>query len=311
MNGPKPKAVVITGPTGSGKTRLAVQAGLRLGGEIINADSLAFYRGFNIGAAKASAEEQKLVPHHLLDVADPDQNFDAAAYIAAARPLVVRLGQAGRIPLIAGGTGFYLRSLVRGLFQGPGRQEAIRSELEDRFREGEDLHQILLREDPLAAAQIPPRDKIRIIRALEVIRSSGRSIVSFQKEHRLADRPFRTLILVLDPDRRELEDIIVRRTRAMFSGGLIDEIRNLLAAGWDPGLKPFQAIGYKEGCAHLAGKMTLEEAAELTCRRTIKLVKRQKTFFRGQVPDARWVRPDPAELTDLIKKFWETEDVGR
>ncbi|MDR2141950.1 MAG: tRNA (adenosine(37)-N6)-dimethylallyltransferase MiaA [Deltaproteobacteria bacterium] len=300
----RPKAIILTGPTGSGKSRLALGVGEALGAEIINADSLAFYRGLDIGTAKPTEVDRQRVPHHLLDILDPDEPFDAAAYLALARPLVERLWRADRPALIVGGTGLYLRSLCRGLFPGPGRQEGIRAELREARRQGQDLHALLAREDPLAAARIQPRDLTRLERALEVIRATGRSIVDFQGRHNLADQPFETLTLIIDRPTAELDADIRRRTSQMFAAGLLAETRNLLSAGWDPDLKPLKAIGYLEAQACLAGEISLETAQERVFLRTRRLAKRQRTWFRGQLAEGLWVPPDPAKILSLIREFW-------
>ncbi|MDR2422610.1 MAG: tRNA (adenosine(37)-N6)-dimethylallyltransferase MiaA [Deltaproteobacteria bacterium] len=300
----RPKAIILTGPTGSGKTRLALLAAQALKAEIINADSLAFYRGLDIGSAKPTAAERQIAPHHLFDVLDPDQDFDAAAYLALARPLVERLNQAGRPALVVGGTGLYLRSLVKGLFPGPGRQAQIRRELKELTERGEDPHAVLAREDPKAAAQINPNDYVRVERALEVFRATGVSVVDWRASHRLADRPFETLALIVDRPTPELDRDLRLRAERMFAEGLIAETESLLKAGYGPGLKPLRAIGYREAVAFLAGEATLSEAIEKVYLRTRRLAKRQRTWFRGQLPEGLWVRPDPELVIGLIKGFW-------
>jgi tRNA dimethylallyltransferase len=300
---PRPRLVILTGPTGAGKSELALAAALALGGEIINADSLALYRGFDLGTAKPSPADRALVPHHLIDILDPDQAFDAAAYLKAARPLVRRLGQAGRPALAVGGTGFYLRALTRGLFNGPGRDEAFRARLS---AEAEGLlHARLAAVDPLTAARVSPADRVRLERALEVHHLTGRPISQWQEEHGLKDKPFETLTLVLDRPLEELEARLRRRTDLMFELGLKTEVEKLLRAGWAPTLKPFGAIGYRETLDHLRGLISLDQAREKTFLATRRYAKRQRTWFRGQMPGARLFHPGQAgEILALLRDFF-------
>ncbi len=296
MNGEsRPRLLIVTGPTGSGKSDLALTLARELGGEIINADSLALYRGFDIGTAKPTAEERALVPHHLIDVLNPDEAFDAARYLRAARPLAEGLHAAGRPALAVGGTGFYLRSLTAGLFEGPGRDDGFRARLAGEAEAGADLHARLAEVDPETAARLAPADRVRIERALEVHHVSGRPISAWQREHGLAEAPFETLTIVLDRPAREMEDRLRRRTRLMFGRGLVAEVESLLAAGWPPDLKPFGSIGYRETLEHLAGRLTLTEAEEQTFLATRRYAKRQRTWFRSQMPGAVWFHPDQAE----------------
>ncbi len=288
----QPRLIIITGPTGAGKSDLALAAARELGGEIINADSLALYRGFNIGTAKPGPGELAAVPHHLIDVLDPDQSFDAAAYLRAARPLATSLHQAGRPALAVGGTGFYLRALTAGLFEGPGRDDAFRARLAADAAAGMDLHARLAQVDPDTAARLAPADRVRIERALEVHHLSGRPISQWQREHGLAEKPFRTLTIIIDRAPEEMRERLERRTRLMFERGLVAEVEGLLAAGWSPDLKPFGSIGYKETVEHLAGRLSLAEAEEHTLSATRKYAKRQRTWFRGQMPDGHWFHPD-------------------
>ena len=300
----RPKAIILTGPTGSGKTGLALLTAEALGAEIVNADSLAFYRGLDIGSAKPTLAERSRVPHHLFDLLNPDQPFDAAAYLGLARPIVARLNRAGRPALVVGGTGLYLRSLVKGLFVGPGRQSAIRAELRELAKSGQDVYALLAKEDPKAAALLNPRDYVRVERALEVFRATGVSVVDWRASHDLADRPFRTLTLIIDRPTEELDQDLRRRTERMFNDGLLAETANLLAAGYGPDLKPLKAIGYREAVACLTGAMTEAAAKERVYLRTRRLAKRQRTWFRGQTPEGIWVKADPDLIVGLARDFW-------
>ena len=298
MNKPA-RLAVITGPTGAGKSDLALKAAQILGGEIINADSLALYRGFDIGTAKPTPAERRLVPHHLIDVLNPDESFDAAAYLRAARPLVEALSARKRPALAVGGTGFYLRSLTRGLFEGPGRDEAFRARLAEEAAAGADLHSRLAALDPETAARLAPADRVRIERALEVLHLSGKSISQWQRDHGLAEKPFKTLTIVIDRPREEMEKRIAQRSARMFELGLAEEVRELLAAGWAAELKPFGSIGYKETLGYLRGQWSLAEAVEKTVIATRRYAKRQRTWFRGQMPEALYFHPD--QLEEIVK----------
>lgn len=296
---------VITGPTGAGKSDLAVSLALALGGEIINADSMALYRGFDIGTAKPGPAERAKVAHHLIDVLRPDQSFDAAAYLRLARPVAARLAATGKPALAVGGTGFYLRSLTRGLFEGPGRDDDFRRALAADRARGENLHARLAECDPDTAARLAPADWVRLERALEVFHLSGRPIAQWQREHGLAEKPFRTLSLVVDRPAGEMAERFERRTRLMFEAGLVAEVEGLLAAGWSPELKPFGSIGYKEAVEHLRGLASLDEAMAKTVAATRRYAKRQRTWFRGQMPEALWFHPDQAdEITGKLREFF-------
>lgn len=296
---------IITGPTGAGKSALALQLARELEGEIINADSLALYRGFDIGTVKPGPLELALAPHHLIDVLDPDEDFDAAAYLKAARPIVEELDSRNKAPLAVGGTGFYLRALTRGLFEGPGCDDEFRRRLAEEAAEGLDLHERLKAVDPETAARLAPADLVRIERALEVFHLSGKPISQWQKEHGLAEKPFRVMTIVVDRPVDELDKRIRLRTEQIIAAGLAAEVEGLLKLGWLPGLKPFGAIGYKEMLEHLKGDISLEEAGQKIYLATRRYAKRQRTWFRGQMPEAVWYHPDQAdEILLLLRDFF-------
>ncbi len=299
-----PPLIIITGPTGAGKSDLALELAATMGGQIINADSLALYRGFNVGTAKPSPSDLAKVPHHLIDVLNPDEDFDAATFLRAARPIVENLA-AQKIPAFAvGGTGFYLRSLTKGLFNGPGRDDEFRSQLALEAPTAAELHARLASQDPAAAERIAPTDKVRLERALEVWHLSGRSIIKWQEEHALSERPFRTISFVIDRPLAEMEIRLKKRTQAMFEAGLVAEVEELLAAGWPRKAKPFGSIGYREVLSHLGGELTLEETIEKTFISTRRYAKRQRTWFRGQMPEALPFYPwQQAEILELCLKF--------
>ena len=301
-----PRLVVISGPTGVGKTGLSLKLAARYGAHVVNADSLQVYRYMDIGTAKPTPEEQAAAVHHLLDVVDPDENFDAAAYLGLARPLIDDLVRQGIPILVVGGTGLYLRSLVQGLFEGPGRDPAVRSRLEAEAKEHgrEALHARLEKADPTTAARLHPRDKVRVVRALEVYELTGRPISEFQAQHRLGDKPYEVLFVCLNLPRQELYARIEARTLQMFDLGLLEEVESLLARGYSPDLKPLRSIGYKEAVRHLQGRFSLEETIREIMKQTRRFAKRQLTWFRAQ-PEVHWVSPLATDHVEKeVGRFW-------
>ena len=281
--------VAIVGPTASGKSALALRLARERSGEIVSCDSLQVYRGLDVGSAKATSAERAAIPHHLLDVADPGEVFSAADYARLARAALDGVRGRGRLPIVAGGTGLYLRALLVGLFEGPPRDEALRRRLEalgDRFGD-ERLHRLLGRVDPAAAGRIGPRDRVRVVRALEVYRATGRPISEEQRRGAEPLRGYRTLIVGLDPGRAALRASIEARTRQMLEQGLLDEVRGLLSRGTDPLARPLQAIGYRQALSVLRGEMTLEDAERAIVTATLRFAKRQMTWFRHQA-EVRW-----------------------
>ena len=281
--------VAIVGPTASGKSALALRLARERSGEIVSCDSLQVYRGLDVGSAKATSAERAEVPHHLLDVADPGEVFSAADYARLARAALDGVRGRGRLPIVAGGTGLYLRALLVGLFEGPPRDEALRRRLEalgDRFGD-ERLHRLLGRVDPAAAGRIGPRDRVRVVRALEVYRATGRPISEEQRRGAEPLRGYRTLVVGLDPGRAALRAAIEARTRQMLEQGLMDEVRGLLSRGTDPLARPLQAIGYRQALSVLRGEMTVEDAERAIVTATLRFAKRQMTWFRHQ-EEVRW-----------------------
>jgi tRNA dimethylallyltransferase len=282
--------VVIVGPTASGKSALALRLARERSGEIVSCDSLQVYRGLDIGSAKATAEERAEVPHHGLDVADPDEAFSAASYARLARAALRGIASRGRLAIVAGGTGLYLRALLHGLFEGPSRDEALRRRLEgmaERFGDAR-LHRVLARVDPEAAVRVRPGDRVRVVRALEVYRTTGRPISEQQRGGATPLQGFRPLVVGLDPGRAELRAAVEARTRAMLARGLLEEVRGLLGRGYGPELRPLRAIGYRQAVAAVRGETTVEEAERAIVTETLRFAKRQRTWFRHQQPDVRW-----------------------
>jgi tRNA dimethylallyltransferase len=243
------------------------------------------------------------VPHYLFDVARPDQPFDASRFLSLSRPLAARLWAEGRVPILVGGTGLYLKAFACGLFPGPGQDQAFRRELRLLEGQGQSLHAILSQRDPEAASRLNPRDRVRLERALEVLHLTGRSILSLQADHAQGDRPFSLLCLIADLPVPELDRRIRERTEAMFRSGLMEEARALSEAGWSHKLKPLDSIGYRECLACLRGEMSLDQAKEAVRLRTRQLAKRQRTWFRGQMPEGLWLKPELPLFLEAARQF--------
>jgi tRNA dimethylallyltransferase len=296
----EPLLAVILGPTGSGKTALSVALGRRFDGEIVSCDSVAVYRGLEIGSAKPSAEQRKLVPHHLLDVVDPDAFYTAGDYSRAARAAIAGVVGRGRLPIITGGTGLYLRALLQGLFPGPQRSVALRDRL---LRKAEtrgplSLHRILKRIDPASAARIHVNDTAKVIRAIEVTLAAARPMSEAWKEGSQALTGYRVLRLGLDPARPQLYQRINDRAEDMFAQGLIEETRELRARyGRSPAL---DSLGYRQAAQYLDGTLTYEQAVAAASQGHRNYAKRQLTWFRRE-PEVRWLNrfgDDPALLAE-------------
>jgi len=285
-----PVVVVVVGATASGKSELAVRLAERLDGEVVNADSMQMYRGMDIGTAKPAAELLQRVPHHLLGIVAPDVNFTAADFQQEARRVINEIHARGRIPIVVGGTGLYIRVLLHGLSPSPGGDETFRAELtEIAAREGNEVLLERLRSvDPESAVRLHVNDRFRIIRALEVYQQSGRPFSAYQSSHGFAEAWCSSLKIGIDVPREELYRRINRRVEQMLVDGLVDEVRGLLAAGYHPGLKALRSIGYKEICAYLAGTLTLSAATELIQRDSRHYAKRQLTWFKKE-PEINWV----------------------
>ena len=280
----KPKVIVIAGPTASGKTGLAVALALSQGGEVINADSMQVYRGMDIGTAKPTLEERRGVCHHLLDVVDPDEDFNAARYRQMALPLAKSICARNVPCFIVGGTGLYIRALLGGLVKLPPSDPMLRERLQlecDRCGAPE-LYRKLADLDTEGAKSIHPNDRRRIIRALEIIHLTHRKPSDLLKEHRFQNQEFRTLKLSLQVERERLYDRINARTEKMVTEGLIQETELLLAKGYDPHLKSMTAIGYRHITLYLQGKWSLEKATEALKQDTRKYAKRQMTWFKAE-----------------------------
>ncbi len=300
-----PFVIVLCGPTAAGKTTVGIRLARELDGEIVSADALQVYRRMDIGTAKPTAAERALVPHHLIDVVEPDQPFDAARYVALARPAVEDILRRGKVPLVVGGTGLYIRALLHGLFPAPAVDPTVRVRLaaELTARGVEAMHARLAQCDPEAARRLHPRDSARILRALEVFAATGRPISALQRAHRFADSPYVSRILGLRLERSVLYARIDRRVEEMLAAGLEEEVRGLLAAGFSPALKAMQALGYRHIAAWLEGSLSREEAVRTMKRDTRRYAKRQMTWFRA-TPGIRWFSPeDPPAILAACRDF--------
>ncbi|MBN1282823.1 MAG: tRNA (adenosine(37)-N6)-dimethylallyltransferase MiaA [Proteobacteria bacterium] len=298
------KIVIVCGPTASGKTAVGVELARRFRGEIVSADSQQVWRGFDIGTAKPSASEREAVPHHLIDCADPGERFDAARFVELADEAIAGIAARGRVPLVVGGTGMYIRMLIHGFCDAPPRDDDLRAELEKEMAAmgPAALHARLAGFDPASAIAISQNDRTRIVRAIEIYELTGTRPSELRGEHDFSEKRYDALEIGLMPDREELYRGIEARVDRMIAGGLADEARRLLGmCGRDA--QPFAAVGYREMASHLRGEIGLEEAARLIKRNSRRLAKRQLTWFRAD-PEIRWMDPaDPAGIEQLVHAF--------
>jgi tRNA dimethylallyltransferase len=278
-----PLALVIAGPTASGKSSLGLAIAQEFHGEIVNCDSVQVYRGLDIGTAKVPPSERHGIPHYLFDILDPDAVLSAGEYASLARPVVREIASRGRLPIISGGTGFYLKALLDGLPKAPGRNEALRKRLGsiEAHKAGR-LHRLLRRVDPEAASRIHANDRNKLIRAVELRILTRRPAWSLLSEGTEALSGVRVVRIGLDPPRAVLHERIRLRTQAMFDGGLVEELRGLLARGFSIDSKAFESIGYKQAGEVISGRLSVAEALSLTEIATRQYAKRQLTWFRRQ-----------------------------
>lgn len=293
---PGQRVVVVTGPTALGKSSLALEIAGRIGCDIVNADSMQVYRGMDIGTAKPSREERERVPHHLFDVVDPDQEFNAALYRSLALPVLRGISDRGRHALIVGGTGLYIKTLLGGLLECPPTDAAFREELNREWDAGGSaaMHERLMGLDPESARRIHPHDRVRVIRALEVSTLTGKPLSSLIERHRFENRAFKSLKICLQIDRDRLYHRIDHRCTRMIESGLVEETQALMDEGYGPDLKPMKALGYRHAVRHLQGEWSLDKTLERLCRDTRRYAKRQLTWFRAD-PEMQWISIDAAE----------------
>lgn len=295
------KLIIILGPTAVGKSEIGLRLALEFDGEIINCDSMQVYRGFDIGTDKPNQEMTKLVPHHLLDVAEPMEQFNAASFVAHALKAIEEIISRQHLPFIVGGTGLYIQALTLGLFPGPGRDLEIRRRLEEEGRRYgfSYLHSKLLAIDPEYGHKIHPHDRIRIVRALEIYTLTGKPISDHFKMTRPYLEDFLIIKIGLKLEKEELKKKIDERVERMFARGIVEEAQRLLEGGVYPEAPAFQALGYRQVLRYLRGEITLEEAKELTKKETRKYAKRQMTWFR-HMSGIIWFNPHDYEK---ISKF--------
>jgi tRNA dimethylallyltransferase len=285
----------IVGPTATGKSALALELAERLGGELVSVDSAQVFRGLDVGTAKPTLAERARAPHHLIDVIEPDEQWTAAAFAAAADAAIEGARERGRTPILCGGTGLWLRALVRGIFEAPAIdpevRAAVRAELEARGSAA--LHAELAAVDPVAAARIHPSDPQRIGRALEVHRQVGVPISTLQARHGFAEQRHRLVALALEVERDALWARVLARTREMYRRGLVEEVEGCLARGLPPDAPGLATIGYRDAVRLVRGELDREAAIEATVVATRQYAKRQRNWFRHE-PGVAWV---PAGIT--------------
>ena len=289
----KPRLVIILGPTAVGKSAVALDLAEELNGEIVNADSQQVYRYMNIGTGKPSTTERARVVHHVIDVVDPDEEFNAALFRRLASAAAADIHERGKSAIVCGGTGLYLKALTHGLFEGPGQDTAIRRELDDEIAEHglAALYRRLEKIDPAVGSSIHPNDRQRIVRALEVYQLTGKPLGEWQKAHAFGDSPFSVLKIGLQRDRADLYELINRRSESMVRAGLLEEVRGLVIKGFALELKPLQSVGYRQMGAVIQKKIGLKNALEEMQQETRRLAKRQLTWFRAD-REIHWYHPE-------------------
>ncbi|HXT54863.1 MAG TPA: tRNA (adenosine(37)-N6)-dimethylallyltransferase MiaA [Candidatus Eisenbacteria bacterium] len=302
----KPKIVIVLGPTAVGKTELALAVAPKVNAEIVNADSQQVYRYLDIGTGKPSKPERERVRHHLIDVVNPDEDFNAARYRQLAAASIDEIHKRGAKVLVSGGTGLYLKALTGGLFSGPSQDTELRANLEREIAQIglAALYDRLIAIDPGANTKIHPNDRQRIIRALEVYQSTGRPLSEWQNEHRFQEEAFQVLKIGLARARAELYDLINRRSESMIRAGLLGEVRGLMERGYELDLKPLRSVGYRQMGEVIEGIKGLPEAIAEMKQETRRLAKRQLTWFRSD-PEIRWFHPEKQEreIGELVQAF--------
>jgi tRNA dimethylallyltransferase len=299
------RIIIICGPTGVGKTSFAIQVAQCFHGEIVGADSMQIYRHMNIGTAKPDAGEMNLVRHHLIDVIDPNEEFDAGRYVKLADEAIEDILSRGKVPIITGGTGLYIKALLNGLFRSESAciktLSRLTTELEEKGAHA--LHEKLAECDPKSADKIHPHDSFRVIRALEVFQTTGKRISDHQESHGFYSRRYAGLKIGLYMERKELYDRINQRVEAMLDKGLLNEVVSLVERGYSLDLKPMQSIGYKHMAMFIQKEADLAEAVRLLKRDTRRYAKRQFTWFRKD-KDIVWLNPSEMDASKrLIKEF--------
>lgn len=307
---PLTRIAVICGPTGSGKTGFAVDLAMQLNAEIVGADSMQIFRYMDIGTAKPTPDEQAAAPHHLIDVAAPDDPFDAARYVKSADKAIANIIERGKVPLIVGGTGLYIKALTHGLFQTSPTDPTIRAELKKKAEilGNGYLHQHLSVIDPAAAQKININDTQRLLRAIEVFETTGTRISSAQKKHSFARPRYQCLKIGLQMERAILYERIDQRVDAMLDEGILDEVKKLLSMGYHPEIKSMQALGYRHMVGFIQNKISWQEAVRTLKRDHRRYAKRQMTWF-GADREVHWLSPDQKRAgLKMIMEFFQSEN---
>ena len=301
----KPRVAIICGPTGVGKTGISIDIAAQLNAEIVSADSMQIYRYMDIGTAKPTAAERARAPHHMVDIINPDDDFDARQYAAASRNIIDRLAAAEKPVLIVGGAGLYIRALVHGVFDAASGNPHIRIRLRQEMETAgtEAMFKRLQSCDPQSAVRIHPHDAYRILRALEVYETTGRPISSFHQSHHFGESFFHVLKMGLYRDRKTLYERIDRRVDQMMTDGLLNEVHSLLDRGFSSSLKSMKSIGYHQICDYIEGRSNWDAAIQTIKRDSRRYAKRQFTWFKSD-PQLQWIDTDhPDEIYHQIKTF--------
>ena len=302
----KPRIVIILGPTGVGKSEVAIDVATEVHGEIISADSLQVYRYLDVGTGKPGPEQRQRVPHHLMDLVDPDEEFNVALFRERALKVEEEIRWRGKNTIVCGGTGLYIKALIHGLFVGPGRIAEIRKGLEQEIEDKGigPLYERLKEVDPDGAVAIHPNDRQRVLRALEVFGFTGTKMSRWQGDHGFKESTFESFKIGLNRERQELYGLIERRCEDMIARGLVEEVERLVKRGYSLDLKSLQSVGYRQMGHHLRGEMSLDEALSVMKRDTRRLAKRQLTWFRAD-QDIHWFHPEieRKEIIEATKSF--------
>jgi tRNA dimethylallyltransferase len=305
----KPRIVVICGPTGIGKTSAAIKTAKVFDGEIVSADSMQIYRHMDIGTAKPTFEEQAQTIHHMVNILEPDEPFNAAKFALRAHDIIKALHIKGHLPFIVGGTGLYIKALAHGLFHSEAEDPNVRNRFKKMEEEmGTDyLYTMLTRIDSETAGRLHPNDTFRIIRALEIHEMTGKTISDFHKKHQFSDLPYISLKIGLHMERQLLYERINQRVDEMVKAGILDEVNGLLKKGYSPELKAMQSIGYRHMIDFIKGDVPWADTIRILKRDTRRYAKRQLTWFRAD-PEIVWVEPeDLKKIKRLVEEFLERQ----
>jgi tRNA dimethylallyltransferase len=300
----KQTVIVVCGPTGIGKTGTAIEIARGCNGEIVGADSMQIYRHMDIGTAKPTPEEQVQIRHHMIDIIDPDEDFDALNYAEMAGSIIAGLDSRGIVPFVVGGTGFYIKALLHGLYPSAVVDPAIRARLrkEAEVNAAGVMHRRLEKVDPEAAARLHPNDIFRIIRALETYEATGKPISKYHKEHGFSQDRYRALIIGLNMDREKLYERINQRVDLMIADGFLQEVKSLCKMGYGPELKSMQSIGYRHMLDYIAGRTDWEECVRTLKRDHRRYAKRQITWFGG---NETIIWKEPRQISDIVRSVNE------